>query len=297
MFDRKRKTVMLLLEEKQSECVRERLIISCLALTHYLSADLEIFVPTLQEWPSSEVLSRFGEVPHFRVGITAFGTGSDVVDEIKSEIHFNEPALLVLERSSMVKRSTESELLLRQRILAEVAVPILLLSCRRGVLKIPFLSLFVPMSGEARASPALEWSIEFANERHLPVDLLHVTHPLEEHMDDPSLIGEIYDEFYHEYPYLISELIAQGSPYSSMSEQSVIRHFIHCTGGELEQIIKYGRLQAYPLVVIEWKGSFERGHARVLKGILAQTDWPVLLTRHRKTVSTQLKHLRKLQAA
>jgi hypothetical protein len=88
------------------------------------------------------------------------------------------------------------------------------------------------MSGEVKPSPALEWSIGFSNEMHLP-----------------------------------------------------------------DEIIKCGRKKARPLVVVEWKGSLQGGHAKILKGILAKTEWPILLTRQKSNYNTILKIKNEFRAA
>jgi hypothetical protein len=292
MVNRKRKIVMLMIVGSEPERVQARLISSCLALAEYISADLEIFVPNIRFWPHERMFSRFKYGPHFRISVTAMGSEASMIDEVKVEIQDKDPVLFVLDRNHLVQKHGRQDKLLHSRVLSAVSVPTLLMMCHRNELKIPFLSLFVPMSGEVESSPALEWSINFANAMHLPVDLFHVTHQQMGVTYDPSLIGEMCDQFYHEYPHLISEFVARGSPYSSMHEKKVIRHFIHCTGLELDEIVKGGRKQARPLVVVEWKGNLKRGHARVLKGILAQTDWPILLTRQKKDVGPQLKMVR-----
>lgn len=298
MADRERKLVMLIIGGSEPKQVQDRLISSCLSLVQYISSDLEVLIPDLDYWPHKNMFSNFKKrMPHFRLRVTAFGSYANMFEEVKSEIQSKNPIFLVLDRNHFVKQHTKQDKILHSKILSEVSTPILLVTCHRQKLKVPFLSLFVPMSGEVKSSPALEWSINFANEMQLPVDLLHVTHQDKWGTYDPSLIGKLCDEFYHEYPHLISEFLAQGSPYSSMREKTVIRHFIHCTGLELDEIIKSGRKETRPLVIIEWKGSLEKGHAKVLKGIVSQTDWPILLTRQRINRTIQIKSLRSFRAA
>lgn len=297
MPDRKRKSVMLMIGGNESEAVQLRLLLSGLVLAKYISADLDVCVPNLEYWPNSKLFSRLKKAPQFKVEVTAFGKNSNFVDEVKARIQVTNPILFIMDRSHLTQIRTNQERLLQKKLISDIHIPILLVMCQRRELRIPFLSLFVPMSGEVRASPALEWSLKFANEMHLPVDILHVTHQNKGITFDPSLIGKICDEFYHEYPHLISNFVAQGSPYSSMREKEVIRHFIHCTGLELDEIIKCGYEESRPLVVVEWKGNLSKGHAKVLKGILAQTDWPILLTRQKSNHGVHLKSLRKLRAA
>ncbi len=292
MSERKRKVVILMIGDHESKQKRARLVSSSISLAQYISADLEVFVSSLRNWPDLNDLFRSKQLPENKITVTSIGKGTNLVDEIGFELQNKLPVFFVLDRSHLIGKRTTQDLVLSKRVLSEISVPILLMNSRRGEMKIPFLSLFVPMSGEVKISPALEWSIQFANEMHLPVDLLHVTHQFKGTTDDPSLMGKFCDEFHHEYPYLVSEFVSQGSPYSSMHEKEVIRRFIHCTGRELNEIIRCGYQQTRPLVVVEWKGNIEKGHAKVLKGILRQTDWPILLT---KQMITQNRHNRILK--
>lgn len=297
MSEPKRSVVILMIEGNESKQTQERLLSSCIALAQYTSADLEVFVPDFHSWPDLNNLSRFRYTPRPKISVTAIGKDSNLVDEVKFELQKKYPLFFVLDRNHFIGKRTKQDRLLSKQVLSEISVPILLMSCQNTEMKVPFLSLFVPMSGEGRMSPALEWAIQFANVMHLPVDLLHVTHQFRGTTDDPSLMGKICDTFYHEYPYLVSEFVSQGSPYSSMHDKKVIRRFIHCTGDELIEIIKCGFQQNRPLVVVDWKGNIERGHAKILKGILRQTDWPILLTKQIPNQNRQNKILKHLRAA
>jgi hypothetical protein len=295
MVKQKRKIVMLMIGGNEPVEVQSRLAWSGFELARYVSADLEILVPDLQRWRKSIIWSRLRGSTKTEVRVIAYDRNQDLIEKLRSEIQAKEPLILVLDKNHIVEEDEENQRYFRQQILSEITVPILLLTCKQNELKTPFFSIFVPMSCERRTSPALEWAINFANQMHLPVDLLHVTGQVEDQIDDSSVAAKMGHEFCHEYPQLVSDVIAQGSPYTSVAKRVVIRHFMHRIGGALEEIINRGRQQVRPLVVIEWKGTLEGGHAKLLKGILARTDWPVLLTKENNTERCSLKVAGKFQ--
>jgi hypothetical protein len=149
-------------------------------------------------------------------------------------------------------------------------------------------SLLVPMSGERKASDALDFAIRMGNLHHLPVDILHVTNPAPTSEPDESVLGQVPDQPHHEYPGMVEELIAEAAPYSSLGDRKVIRDFCHCYGSVLNELRTRLKKERDVLIVIEWKGSFHGGHAKKFKGLLNFMRGPILLIREEEKYQSNL---------
>src|SRR5207244_1842774 len=62
-----------------------------------------------------------------------------------------------------------------KEMLQRLRIPILLCPKDQRFARIPFFSLLVPMSGEARNNAALEQAINIADHQRVPIDLIHVS--------------------------------------------------------------------------------------------------------------------------
>lgn len=148
----------------------------------------------------------------------------------------------------------------------------------------PYRSILVPMSAERRLSQALEWAIDFGNDVHLPVDVIHVSLRGRRADTDtpvaPSL-GEPGDQGHREYPGQLEEFIAKACPYHSIREKQVIRDFIHRAGEPLQELTRRVATRMNALIVLEWSGELRPGRARLIKGILKDSRQPILLLRDR----------------
>lgn len=293
MPNHKIKPILFILSGEESRLEQAHVISFSLGLAQRMQSPLILTVPDLRSWPESRVVRDFNqlgaETNSVLLQVMALGKAS-YFKSVHHLIREAKPQLIVMERGRVAHFLSTSS---RQEQLSEfgewmmhLREPLLLLNAKEG--GSTFESLFVPMSGEVRSSQALEWGIAFANQMKLPLDLIHVTRtsalPVRGTFD-LSLIGRTCDDFYHEYPFLVSEFLSQASPYSSLRERSVIREFIHCTGGELSQILSVGRRKKHRLAVIEWKGNLTRGHSSILRGILKQTHWSLVLIRERQSFS------------
>ena len=142
----------------------------------------------------------------------------------------------------------------------------------------PISSVLVAMAGERRQSEALRLAITLGNDNGLPVDLLHVTDNVRRD-ENGSMLGNISDEFQHEYPGMVQEFIAEASPFSTEKEKRCIRHFWHMRGDVSHLIRERMGEDRGKLLVLEWKGSLRSGRAEVLRAILRHAGFPVLLVR------------------
>jgi hypothetical protein len=191
-------------------------------------------------------------------------------------------------------------------VLEKCPAPVLVLPSRwrmQGGLR----SLFVPMSGEARESIALDWAIRTASALGVPVDILHVAsgkeapvspddtvRPFRDPAGTDGFACQPRDAFHHEYPRLVEQFVGQASPLTSVRQKKVIRNFYHHCGDPLGFLLRYLRDGKYGaaggMVVVEWKGRFDPGRARVLKRLLAAAGSPMLLLRQPQRLACS--HLR-----
>ena len=289
MQNQKYKQVLLILSGQESGLRRRVLIAESLGISRKLSMELDVLIPqALESLLSHQLMKQVSRVQgqaHTRIQLKWIRS-DQYLDQVFKSVQEHKPYLIIIDRSQILSAIEVGMLTSDQSawkcFISQVRAPILIMSQRKNVSTSE--SILVPMSGEMRKSQALEWSIGFANLVDLPLDLIHVTSRASAEQDrtlDLSLLGRGCDEFHHEYPSLVSEFLAQASPYSTLRDKRVIRTFVHCSGPELSEILRFGSASKHPFVVIEWKGNLGFGRSQVMRGILQSTDWPVVLIREK----------------
>lgn len=166
----------------------------------------------------------------------------------------------------------------KSQLLERSRIPFLMVPQRLILRWPPFLSLSIPISGEREFSPALVLGLRLGNQLKLDVDLIHI--------QEESPGG---DHIYYEYSHLLDELLARSSPFSSVSDFQCVRQFCHFRGDVVTQISSALSDSTSKLLVLDWKGSFLGGHARVIKQILATAKSPLILVRQQEGVRSFLK--------
>lgn len=186
----------------------------------------------------------------------------------------------------------------QQYVLENSLVPVMAIPECTILEPIPFGSVVVPMSGEERLSSALSFALYLAGQAAIPVDLIHVTLGGEPCLCDPTMIGHLSDQFYYEYPGMVEEFIAQAAPYATPREKRLIREFWHLAGETVEEIMRL--LEREPengLLVMEWKGALAKGRARIVKRILQECHYPILLVKPAAKAESRLNVWKKFSAA
>lgn len=140
-------------------------------------------------------------------------------------------------------------------------------------------SMTVALSGETSRSHALDLALRMGDKARVPIDLIHISHTQGGIARDPSVLGTAEEEAHHEYPRMREEFIAQASPYSSGRERLWIRSFVHVCGDVVRALQRrmHGRPQS--ILVMEWKGNLGPGHAKVLREVLIEAKFPLLIVR------------------
>lgn len=169
-------------------------------------------------------------------------------------------------------------------LLESYTLPILLLPQHLAEEDHEFWSLLVPLTGEP--SYALEYGIELAKKTDLPLEVVHIT-PASS--NGGSFIDQVYDQFHHEYPHLIEELIHGSYPYLKPEDRRLIRRISHVLGRIAEEIIRYKVRRKKSLLILEWKGDLQAGKAKTLKSTLEKADFPFLIVRQAPPQLARLK--------
>jgi hypothetical protein len=149
-------------------------------------------------------------------------------------------------------------------------------------------SIIVPLSGEHRLSESLTLAIQLADRVNIPVDTMHVTLPGEACSCGGDL-EKSCDEFQHEYYGKIEQWVAEGCPFASSRERFRVRDFYSCYGDVSERICSVVKKTSKRLLILEWKGFFSQGRARILKAILKSESCPIFLVRAAVSAPLRLK--------
>lgn len=286
-IERSRLTVVFGPEHRRR--ARLRFVELGLALSQRLGADLQLIFPDPGYWQDfSAVLAR-GRRP-LRIDATFLPDADQrFVEGALKELERAHPRLVMLDLEQVLETLDARDPAWWEPFLTASEAPVLLSRARRSSIRELFDSFLVPLSGEITRSHSLEEALALARQLELPVDIVHVTETRGKAAWDASILAQVSDEFQHEYPRLIEELVLQASPYSGSEERRRIREVCHCTGDVSQQILLHVRQGRRPLLVLEWKGRLERGRARTMKGLLEQVSCPVLLVRERKGPEARLR--------
>jgi nucleotide-binding universal stress UspA family protein len=174
----------------------------------------------------------------------------------------------------------------RKDLLEQASAPILILSPKIDLVKMPIGSVLVPMSGEIRVSSALEFGLRLADRIHVPVDLLHVI--IEEHPTD-SPLEKIGDQPQHEYRDLLDRVLAEACPFSETKERARVRNLYHVQGTPSVEILKAANDTPSCALVVQWRGSLINGKAEILKDLLQQIVAPIFLLKTKAEQKSILK--------
>ncbi len=144
--------------------------------------------------------------------------------------------------------------------------------------RLPWTRALVPLSGEFEADAALGIAVRLANAAGFAVEVAHVVGAGNE---PAGLAAEARyaDEPHHEYPHRLHELVSRLLPECGPDECECIEDVLLCRGDPGEELFALIEEHAVSLIVMGWHGHFVRGHAGVVKQLLATTDRAVLLVK------------------
>jgi len=246
-----------------------------LRLSSFFSSKLYFIIPAAE---SPEIETKLAQTKWAHYSTFIHKSSGNFSQDILNIIEKVNHPLVFLGTNEVSFLQENNHLTWEEEIIQNIQLPIIICPVTLNLSKKPFESLLVPMSGETRMNTALQLAIRIADQMKMPIDLMHVT-TRSGVCTDSSLVGHLSDHFYHEYPRLIDQLISKGSPFSSLRERRLIREFWHSCGDKAGEILKHTLIKKTALLVLEWKGIFLRGHAFVVKSILATCNHPILLVR------------------
>jgi len=202
--------------------------------------------------------------------------GKPISEATKTSAEHRKPEMIILVIEPQLFSRGLKMTAWQQRILEESLEPVLVLSASTKL--VPFESIVVPMAGTPmRMDSALSYSLQFGSRARIPLDIVHVS-PRQDGRDGSS-VGQFSDEFYHEYPRRIEEMIAEASPLSSVRERTIIRGFLHVKGDLIHEIFRSIKPHKGGLLVIEWDGKFVQGRSETIKSIFSASRRPVLVVK------------------
>jgi len=267
---------------------RGRLLTNAVTLARWLHRDLRVFSEDFE-------LTRAVRDSDLRIEWSRLkmhnGNVRTLLKELESE---SDMVLLEVTRKECLSQQLQDW---KVELLEGCETPILIVPANYGLKNGGFDSFFVPMSGEARDDAALDWAIRKGHELHVPVDVFHVSSGECGLECDHSIVGHVSDEFHHEYPRLVEQFISQASPYTSERQKKVIRTFRHGAGDPFLLIQGQVKGRRHGLLVMEWKGRFKPGRARLIKQMVGRGELPVLLVRQSKRARSTLKVGDRFEAA
>jgi hypothetical protein len=174
------------------------------------------------------------------------------------------------------------------QMLERSQVPFLLLPKKLCLQWPPFLSVFVPVSGERCWSPALTLGLRLGNLLEIGVELMHIR-DLAEEKGEASILESMGDQYHHEYESLFEELLARASPFSSIRDWQCVRSWSHLRG-KVADLISIAMAESdRKLLLFDWKGQFAHGHARIIKQVLMNAKFPIILAKQQESGLSYLK--------
>ncbi|HAR43663.1 MAG TPA: hypothetical protein DCS07_13700 [Bdellovibrionales bacterium] len=244
---------------------------------HWLGADLRLLIapePDMNDLMKFEekILARTPRECAFSIETD----GKPLPEATKASIERRKPEMVILNIESHFLRRSIRMASWQRQILEESLEPVLVLSSLTKLQ--PFDSIVVPMKGDPmRMDAALTYSLQIGGRARIPLDILHVSP--KQLGPDSSAIGQLSDEFYHEYPRRIEEMIAEASPLSSVRERTIIRDFLQVRGDMTHEIFRSIKKHKSGLLVIEWDGKFARGRSELIRAIILASHRPVLVVK------------------
>lgn len=247
------------------------------AIGRWLQSSIQLGTPAFIETQARETRSQAGlsesEAPIHLLGHDQSIDETDMIEALQA--HGADLLLLPTPSEGSHKVAVGN-----WRLLPKASpVPTLFIPTDRRLGQPPFSNLIVPVSGELKENLALELGLNIADEKAIPVDLIHISPDSNQTKCHHSLLESIGDEVQHEYAERIEQIVAKGSPFSSLRKKRRIREFRHGFGDVASELKKMIRESPHPLLLVDWSGTLEAGRAETIKDVLLETGVCSLLVR------------------
>lgn len=172
-------------------------------------------------------------------------------------------------------------------IVEQSAVPVLVTPMRYRE-RLPWTSALTPISGEFESDSALGVALRLAVALDFVIEVVHVVGGGQE---AAGLAAEARyaDAPHHEYPQRLQQLVRRLLPECGAAECRRITDVSLCRGDPGEELLRIIEEHGTSLLVMGWHGRFVRGHAGVVKQLLATTECPILLVKAARPAPFKLK--------
>jgi nucleotide-binding universal stress UspA family protein len=171
-----------------------------------------------------------------------------------------------------------------QAVIECCPVPVVLLPTHYRE-SLPWTSMLAAGSGEPAADQALQSAIQLAAELRLTV---HVVHCHAQGGETAPVLGRYADAPHHEYSQRLRQMIQRGMEGCESSAdclgQTVLRQ-----GDPASVVLDEARRLESSVVALGWHGAFGAGRAPVLKRLLDQAEFPLLLVREVQRAGARLR--------
>lgn len=161
-------------------------------------------------------------------------------------------------------------------VLERTPVPVLLLPPRHPP-ELPWQSMLVAASGEAAADDALAAAARLAAALRLHVTVLHIE-TADAGRALPPMSGYA-DELHHEVSGRMQDLVSRGLIRCTAEQAQCISEVELRSGDAAATILDEARRTASGVVALGWHGVLDEGRALVLKQLLEDSTFPLLVVR------------------
>lgn len=282
------KSILALIPPNSSRMAYTRFFRSVLHLGAQLRVNTHILAPSAEIQKLQEQAgSGHGAMTFRNAGELVFHPlKGDVVEQVLKAIDEYSCELILLENRSEPAWTERTSLI--GQIFEKAPGPVFVVPATIDFGSQPIRSFLVPLSGEERASGALAFALTLAEQLRTPVDLMHVTtHDRPEPV--VRALESVGDEFQHEYLELMERIVSEVCPYSNVHQRSFLRRFYYSFGDTSEELSKVLKSCPGGVIVMEWKGTFERGHAEIIRALIRRRKFPLLLLKVERQVKSTLK--------
>jgi len=259
-------------------------------LAKTLGATLHILYVSAQPLAGSEALERLhaADAQHAQVVLHQL-SGNACAGVLEAIAAYNVNLVVMSARGESASAGLKLSQCLgtvAQAVIERSPVPVLLLPVRyREVL--PWTSMLVAASGEMASDSALEVAAQLAAALDVKITVVHAEGAAG--AAGAMSLDTYADAVHHEYPYRIQEMIERGLTACTPEECYCVDHVILRSGDPAvvlnEQVVRH----AHSVLALGWHGVLGAGRALVLKRLLQEAKYALLLVRKAEGSSARLK--------